>query len=174
MSTPRSRLLRSRAHAFCNAFLQSTPPAQILDQFFRATPKITEHGPAWANDRLPFLGKTFVGRRQQQQASLLQTCDDYFTLLGETLVFEPSEGTFPAEEGFIVDASTRLAADDDNDDGGAVSVVAKASFKSVKTGKGWEEQFIYRLSGFDAEGRIGHWEIWADPLSAWAAVGGEQ
>lgn len=37
--------------------------------------------------------------------------------------------------------------------------------------KSWEEDFVYRLSGFDEEGRIGHWEIWADPLSAWDAVG---
>ena len=172
MSDARAQLLRSRAHAFCNAFLESTPPTQILDRFFRASPKITEHGPGWANDRLPFLGKTFVGRRQQHQTSS-QTCDDYFTLLGETLVFEPNKDTFPSEEGFIVDASTQLDADDD-DGGGAVSVVANASFKSIKTGKSWEEQFIYRLGGFDREGRIGHWEIWADPLSAWVAVKGEQ
>jgi hypothetical protein len=178
MSSARSQLLRSRAHAFCNAFLESAPPAQILDRFFVASPRITEHGPAWANDRLPFLGTTFVGRRhhqhQHQQSSLSHTCDDYFTLLGAALVFEPSKDTFPPEEGFIVDPSTRLAAADGSDgEGGAVSVVAKASFRSVKTGKSWEEHFIYRLSGFDGEGRIGHWEIWADPLSAWVAVGGE-
>ena len=50
-------------------------------------------------------------------------------------------------------------------------MVAHARFTSVATGKGWEEDFIYRLSGFDDEGRIGHWEIWADALSAWEAVG---
>jgi hypothetical protein len=55
----------------------------------------------------------------------------------------------------------------------AVSVVAHARFESIKTGKSWEEDFIYRLSEFDEEGRIGHWEIWADPLSAWEAVGTE-
>jgi hypothetical protein len=54
---------------------------------------------------------------------------------------------------------------------GAVSVVAHGIFESVKTGKKWEEDFIYRLSGFDEEGKIGCWEIWADPLSAWDAVG---
>ena len=30
---------------------------------------------------------------------------------------------------------------------------------------------LYRLSDFDEQRRIGHWEIWADPLSAWEAVG---
>lgn len=53
---------------------------------------------------------------------------------------------------------------------GAVSVVAHAMFESVTTGKRWEEDFIYRLSGFDQEGKIGCWEIWADPLSAWEAM----
>ena len=70
------------------------------------------------------------------------------------------EDTFPAAEGFIVDTASN-----------AVSVVGKATFESIKTGKKWDETFIYRLSGFDDDGRIGHWEIWADPLSAWDAVG---
>lgn len=54
-----------------------------------------------------------------------------------------------------------------------VSVKGKATFKSIETGKAWEEEFIYRLSEFDEDGKIGHWGIWADPLSAWIAVGGE-
>ena len=89
------------------------------------------------------------------------TCDKYFELLGKTLSFHPDENTFPPADEFIVDATV-----------GAVSVVAKAKFGSVKTGKSWNETFIYRLSSFDKEGRIGYWEIWADPLSAWEAVGG--
>jgi len=55
---------------------------------------------------------------------------------------------------------------------GVVSVVAKGVFRSRKTGRSWKETFIYRLSGFDEEGRIGWWEIWADTLSAWEAVNG--
>jgi len=54
---------------------------------------------------------------------------------------------------------------------GVVTVVGTGTFASIKTGKEWSEKFIYRFSGFDREGRIGHWEIWADPLSAWVAVG---
>jgi hypothetical protein len=52
-----------------------------------------------------------------------------------------------------------------------VSVVGKGRFASKKTGKGWNEKFIYRFSDFDSQGKIGHWEIWADPLSAWEAIG---
>lgn len=53
---------------------------------------------------------------------------------------------------------------------GVVSVEGRATFRSVQTKRSWNEQFMYRLSDFDHFGRIGHWEIWADPLSAWDAV----
>jgi len=76
--------------------------------------------------------------------------------------------TFPGEEGFIVDKEASVEGAEEK---GAVSVVGKARFKSKKTGQGWNEAFIYRFSGFDEDGKIGHWEIWADPLSAWVAVG---
>ena len=102
------------------------------------------------------------------------------------LKFVPSADTFPPADEFIVDATTSASAsalDLDSDSvssakkgegagGGSVSVKAHAKFESVETGQNWEEEFIYRLSGFDEEGRIGHWEIWADPLSAWVAIGG--
>ncbi|KAL9122180.1 MAG: hypothetical protein Q9187_001261 [Circinaria calcarea] len=162
-TAPRVSLLRTHAHAFCQAFLTSTPPRKILDDFFTSSPppQITEHGPDWAVSRLPFLGVAFRGRDADGKTPPDTTCDKYFERLGNTLSFHPDEDSFPPPEEFIVDATTD-----------AVSVVAKAKFKSVKTGKSWDETFIYRLSKFDAEGRIGHWEIWADPLSAWEAVGG--
>ncbi|EKG22277.1 hypothetical protein MPH_00344 [Macrophomina phaseolina MS6] len=53
---------------------------------------------------------------------------------------------------------------------GAVSVVGRGVFESVKTGRKWEEEFVYVLSGWDSEGKFTSWEIWADPLSAWLAV----
>lgn len=185
MSTPyahheaaetRSSLIRQRAQKFCAAFLDlaNNPPEKMLDEHFTTlNPQITEHGPAWANKRLPFLGKTFSGR---------DGCLEYFSFLADTLEFIPNLNTFPGKEGFVVDDMTSVASGGGPEhsgmglgwDGrGAVSVVGKAKFKAVKTGKDWDEQFIYRLSGFDEEGKIGHWEVWADPLSAWAAVGGE-
>lgn len=62
---------------------------------------------------------------------------------------------------------------------GAVFVEGGGDFASVKTGRKWKETFVHRFSGFDEQGRIGKWEIWADPLSAYDAVkggveGGEQ
>jgi hypothetical protein len=158
----RSDLLHSKAVAFCQAFLENLPPDETLDKFFTSSPRIHEHGPSWATSRLPFLGKPFVGRTE---------CESYFKLLSSTLKFHPNEKTFPPAGEFIVDTETRIRGSSGDSEGrGAVSVVAHAMFESVTTGKQWEEDFIYRLSGFDQEGKIGCWEIWADPLSAWEAV----
>ncbi|MCJ1397572.1 hypothetical protein MMC11_000766 [Xylographa trunciseda] len=163
----RSSLLRSKTYDFCQAFLDSKPPSEILDKHFTPSPRITEHGPSWATSCLPFLGRTFRGRKDSGGSSVdpsPNTCDDYFSLLASSLSFHPNKDTFPPSSDLIVDASAGVK--------GVVSVVAHAKFASVTTGKSWEEDFIYRLSDFDEEGRIGHWEIWADPLSAWDAVGG--
>ena len=166
----RYSLLQQRIEAFCSAFLDlpDDPPEKILTGHFTSSnPRITEHGPAWANKRLPFLGKTFTGK---------QECLQYFDLLPTTLDFIPNENTFP---GSVVD--DRASTSDDGHSGvgkgwdgrGAVTVVGKAKFRAVQTSRSWEEQFIYRLSEFDEDGGIGNWEIWADPLSAWVAVGCE-
>lgn len=95
----------------------------------------------------------------------------YFETLSQTLEMEMGKDTFPGDGGFVVDDSAVVEGEGGT---GVVSVVGKARFKSKKTGKGWGESFIYRFSGFDDLGRIGHWEIWADPLSAWVAVGGDE
>ncbi|KAI9813081.1 MAG: hypothetical protein M1827_004301 [Pycnora praestabilis] len=233
----RAALLRKTTQSFCAAFLASTPPSETLDQYFRPDgPKITEYGPEWASRRLPFLGKTFSGRRKRgrndsegneagsgkgdgesavgdveekeevrKTGRKASTCDEYFDLLGATLGFHPDEHTFPPPSAFIVDPNFSLppsqssssttstshsltgppppdqTANSNHDEtvpeaieialDGAVSVTAHARFSSLATGHSWSETFTYRLSEFDAQGRIGHWEIWADPLSAWMAVG---
>jgi hypothetical protein len=151
MSKTRSIALRETTHAFCQALISPPPPTELLSKYFSASPKITEHGPEWSRSRLPFLAKTFSGK---------EGCEEYFRVMTGGLEMLLTNDAFPAKEGFIVDAEA-----------GMVSVVGQGSFKSRKTGKGWDEQFIYRCSGFDDEGKIGHWEIWADPLSAWDAVG---
>ncbi|KAF9699365.1 hypothetical protein EKO04_002442 [Ascochyta lentis] len=151
MTSTRSTALRDTASAFCAALISPPPPSELLSQYFSSKPRITEHGPEWSRSRLPFLAKTFVGK---------DGCEEYFKLMTETLDMTLGERAFPDAKGFIVDA-----------DAGMVSVVGKGHFSSKKTGKGWDEQFIYRFSDFNEQGKIGHWEIWADPLSAWDAVG---
>jgi hypothetical protein len=77
---------------------------------------------------------------------------------------------FP-RSGYVVDAEAKAEGGDLK---GIVTIVGRGTFASIKTGNQWSEKFVYRFSGFDDEGRIGHWEIWADPLSAWVAVCGEE
>jgi hypothetical protein len=151
LSSTRSAALRETTHAFCHALLAPPSPNQLLSQYFSASPKVTEHGPEWARSRLPFLATTFAGK---------EGCEEYFKVLNEVLEMKLPGDAFPSAQEFIVDAEA-----------GMVSVVGKGKFASKKTGKAWDEQFIYRFNEFDSDGKIGYWEIWADPLSAWEAVG---
>jgi len=121
----------------------------MISQFFTcAHPRITEHGPKWSQSRLPFLSKTFSG------SSGPGSCETYFEVLSQTLKMHMHDTTFPSLEGFIVDPE---AVAEGSEGKGVVCVVGKGGFESVSTGKRWEEKFIYRLSGFDDEGKIGHW-----------------
>lgn len=153
--------LRSTAEGFCKAFIAKAPPSDTLDKYFSANPKILEHGPQWANERLPFLGVTFEGRRPDGKAheASSRTCDDYYDLLTSILSFHPAEDTLPRKEQFMVDPEQKT-----------VTIKLRAIFASVKTGKGWTEDFVYVLSEFDENFKIGSQELWADPLSAWVAV----
>ncbi|KAI9736688.1 MAG: hypothetical protein M1834_000892 [Cirrosporium novae-zelandiae] len=159
---PSEDLLRSRTADFCAAFQQGKDSVFILSFFREEDPKITEHGPQWASRFLPFLGQTFSGRRNSSTSSS-PTCDDYFDLLGQSLKFYPAADTFPPPEKIVID--TKL---------GVVSVKAHGKFEAIRTGESWEEEFTYLLSNWDEQGRIGHWEIWADPLSALKAVVGKK
>jgi hypothetical protein len=150
MSSSRSTTLRQTTQAFCYALISPPPPTSLLSTYFTSSPKITEHGPEWSRSRLPFLAKTFTGR---------DGCEEYFKIMTDVLEMALPGDAFD-ENAFIVDAET-----------GLVSVVGKGRFTSRKTGNGWDEKFIYRFSEFDGEGKFGYWEIWADPLSAWDAVG---
>ena len=171
-STSRTDLIRNTAESFCKAFVSGASPTQTLNEYFTSDPSITEHGPLWASERLPFLAKTFRGRRQQDSNHGLTTsngltCDDYYDLLTSTLSFHPNEETVPPIDSFVVDADAKSP----NGNKGTVTIKLQAEFKSIKTGRGWKEEFVYVLSDFDEEGRIGTQELWADPLSAWMAVG---
>lgn len=167
-------LLRSNVQCFCEAlFGGSTPPAQMLDTYFTSDAKIHEHGQIWAAERLPFLGKTFHGRRATSDKTVHDcSCDEYFDLLGATLLFHPHENTLPPSEGYVVDADTDYRGGKPGS--GAVMVKANSRLSAVKSGQSWEEDFVFVFSDFSADGKIGSWEIWADNLSAWTAVGEEK
>ncbi|KAK8100950.1 uncharacterized protein PG998_007645 [Apiospora kogelbergensis] len=159
----RSSVMRSRAHAFCQSLISPPSTTKLLSEFFipdasgdgDSRPTIHEHGPAWASKTLPFLGESFTGGA---------ACEEYFTVLADTLKMHMSAAdSFPGPDGFVVDAARNQ-----------VCVVGKGRFESVKTGRSWDEQFTYVLSGWDGQGwKMRRWDIWADPLSAWAAVAEE-
>lgn len=153
-------LLRTTAFDFCTRFASGVSGHACLDRFFTANPTILEHGPSWATSRLPFLAVTFRGR-QGRDGAQKGTCDEYYDLLTATLAVEPGSIVVPPKHRIAVDA-----------DLGIVTVRLHAKFSSIKTAKAWEEEFVYVLSGFDEDGKIGCQELWADPLSAYSAVGG--
>ena len=93
--------------------------------------------------------------RRSQELLSKRTCDDYYDLLTSTLSFHPSEDTVPPKEEFMVDCERKT-----------VTIKLHAKFASIKTGLAWEEDFVYVLSEFDEDFRIGRQELWADPLSA--------
>lgn len=158
-ATSRADLLRSTAESFCKAFVSGASPTEILDRYFTANASILEHGPSWAAERLPFLGRIFQGRRYDGYTTKSRsTCDDYYDLLTSTLSFHPTEKTVPSRNQFLVDAEAKSTSQNGLD--GAVSVKLQAKFKSVKTGKEWEEEFVYVLSDFDQDGKIGRQELW--------------
>ncbi|KAL9129281.1 MAG: hypothetical protein Q9217_002228 [Psora testacea] len=150
--------MRNTAYHFCESFAGGLAGPECLNRYFTPNPKITEHGPLWATTRLPFLGITFEGRREQNGPTR-RTCDDYYDFLTSTLTFDPRSVIFPQRHQFAVDPEA-----------GIVTVKLHAKFASVKTGKDWEEDFVYVLSEFDDNGKIGCQDLWADPLSAWMAV----
>jgi len=163
---PRAAAIHATAARFCHLFVTGASPADTLSRCFTSSPKITEHGPQWASKRLPFLNRTFAGRRGAETTQDDQSCDQYFDVLGATLSFHPPSDAIPSEHEFIV--STGKGRKE------AVVVRAKSRISSVKTGIEWEETFVFMFGEFDGEGRVGHLEIWSDGLSAWAAVGGEK
>ncbi|KAL8700644.1 MAG: hypothetical protein Q9201_005330, partial [Fulgogasparrea decipioides] len=93
-------------HAFISAFVSGrSPPSEVLDAYFAPDAEIHEHGPEGARSRLPFLAKTFKGRRSLSSGGheCEGTLDDYYRLLGETLALKPLADTVPELEAFSVD-----------------------------------------------------------------------
>jgi hypothetical protein len=87
----------------------------------------------------------------------------YLQVLSETLKVYVSENRFPGSERFIADPSAKVDWQDGL--GGAVCIVGRVEFESVKDGADVARAFIYRLSDFDEEGRIGHWIFSVSPSS---------
>jgi hypothetical protein len=150
--------IKGRTQAFCTAFLNpaNNSPERILDEHFTGNdPRIIEHGPIWAQNRLAYLARPFRGKNEGLW---------YFRLQSETVVFQPDAHTFAGSEGIVVDPEALIPGGVGR---GMAIVMGKAKYHAVKSGQSWEARFVWRLSGFDEEGKIGLWEVWGDALSAW-------
>ncbi|KAL8755176.1 MAG: hypothetical protein Q9184_004870, partial [Pyrenodesmia sp. 2 TL-2023] len=201
---PTSTLIHT-THAFLSAFAAGAPPSETLEKYFAPAASIHEHGPEWARQRLPFLARTFSGRspaasspsantkhsssspnvaapNEEGSTEEALTMDTYYDLLSSTLRYHPRD------DGSSVPPLSEFSVDEGK---GVVTVVFRAGFESVATGKGWLEEVVY-VVGFEGEGkgegpgedgrgehgkgrerRIQKLDLWADVLSAWVAVGGE-
>ncbi|KZP00113.1 hypothetical protein CALVIDRAFT_560716 [Calocera viscosa TUFC12733] len=147
MST-RASLLLQTTRSLCTLFAHSAPLSAV-SPLFTPSPTITEHGPPTPS--VPFL-RTFSGPG---------ALEEYLSLLSRLLSISDAAYGEPS-----LDPEREI-----------VCVKARARFTWLEgKGKGtqWEEEFVYVLSGFDELGRVGVWEVWADPLSAWLASQGRR
>ena len=127
--------------------MASQVDSQMIMSYFlkSSTAFIHEYAPELVNDSIPFLGKTFEGYHGIEM---------YMSLMTEYLKYEDMEffNYAVAEEKEVV------------------TVKGSVKWTYLKTGKKWEETFIWRLSLFDEEGKIERYEVWVDPLSLWWAA----
>lgn len=144
---PTHASLLEAATSFCASFSASRPGPEILARHFthhHSSILVHEHGlPQLA----PFLGRTFRGA---------DGLTDYLSVVAECLGFEDMRFTE-----YVVDAEACT-----------VCVRGGARFTWKSTGQSWDETFVYVL-GFDGEGRVEKYEVWADSGAAWLASRGE-
>lgn len=144
MSERRQQLLFA-ARAFCDAFADKKPPAEIFSYFSASDDVLAlEHGlPRLA----PFLGRKFRGQ---------QGLREYFGILASNLSYEHMSFSH-----LFVDPEVSK-----------VSVRGRARFTWIGTGQSWDEVFTYVLE-FDDDAKIKVYEIWADSGAAYLASKGE-
>jgi len=163
----RSSQLRQRAVDFTTAFVDITKglgsPQDFLSSQFSSDPRITEHGPAWAQSVVPIFDKTYRGH---------EDCTEYFEILGGAFTCHFTDGSFPGPKEVVVDTESEGPDDEVGKARGVVWLSGHGSFTNNNNGKTFKETFAIRLSGFDEHAKIGHWEFWGDTLSAYAAVEG--
>jgi hypothetical protein len=108
-------LLRNKVAEFCRPFVSGVAPNELPSKCFTSNPRIHEHGPSWATKRLPFLARTWTGRRLVRfgfpvspESGDDQSCDQYFDLLGITLSLHLIQESITSVEDFIVSAGKNL------------------------------------------------------------------
>ncbi|BFZ59936.1 hypothetical protein YB2330_000958 [Saitoella coloradoensis] len=102
----------------------------------------TAHEHGPQTDTMPFLGRTIPVK-------------DYMPLLQKSVKF--------SDMSFFDYTSDPVTS--------RLSVKGKATFTWIATHKSWDEVFTYVL-GFDQDNKVKTYEVWADPLSMYAAAKG--
>jgi hypothetical protein len=145
-------MLRKCAHAFVMALASPEFDPHTFLRTFMTTGscRITHHGPRWGTKRLPYLSggdgeREFVGR---------DGCLKYLELVGNTFKARFYNDAFPPDEQLCVDAEAVVPGTELT---GRVCLDGKGKFTNHETGWQWTEVFMYRLSGFDEDGRVEHW-----------------
>ncbi|OLL22630.1 hypothetical protein NEOLI_000256 [Neolecta irregularis DAH-3] len=132
--------------SLCSSFAAKKPFTAILSHFTETQePVIIEHC-SIKIPQLPFLS-TFRGPQ----------IAEYFELLAELFEFEDMK---------FYDWTLDVESE-------RVCVKATAKFTWKKTQQSWNETFTYSFTEFDEDGKIGKYEVWGDPLTAYLASKGE-
>ena len=139
-------MLLNSAISFCTSFASHSPAAEILSHFSASEDTFAlEHGhPALG---LPFLGRPFRGP---------DGIKTYFALISSLLSYDAMRFV-----DYVVDA-----------DASTVAARGEARFTWIETGQSWDEVFAYAL-GFDEQGKVKTYEVWADSGAAYLASRGE-
>ncbi|KAK7622743.1 hypothetical protein IWX49DRAFT_338142 [Phyllosticta citricarpa] len=182
----------SLLHTHISSFLSTltppspppSPPALLSTYFTPTTPTIHEHGPAFTQRLLPFLGRPFSGRDR---------CLQYFDQMGAALELQIQRGSVSvAVDPDFVGGGGGGGGDDDvvDEEGkGGDGAWKKCPGRAVATGRcrcvcratgrAWSEDVVWVFGGFESAGgegeeevRFKRWDIWADAASAWVAAGG--
>jgi len=142
----RRKLLLAKTQSLAAAVASQADFDTVMSHFSQSSAAFAhEYAPKSVSESIPFLGRTFEG---------YQGIEKYMSLMTEYLKYDNME---------FFDYA--LAEEEE-----VVTVKGKAKWTFIKTGKQWVETFIWRLSQFDDEGKIGGYEVWADPLSLWWAT----
>jgi len=147
MSHEKRASLLFSAQSFCNAFASQAPLNDILKHFSSTRANdivVHEHG---LRELAPFLGRDFNGTKG---------VESYFEVVASCLSYDNM-----SFKEYIVDAVENK-----------VSVRGTAKFTWTSTKQSWDEVFTYVL-GFDEEGKVLQYEVWADTGAAYLASKGQ-
>ncbi|KAJ9655274.1 hypothetical protein H2198_005803 [Neophaeococcomyces mojaviensis] len=147
MSHDKRASLLSSSQSFCDAFASQAPLDDILRHFSSSQADdivVHEHG---LKELAPFLGRDFTGAKGVKS---------YFEIIASCLSYEKM-----SFKEYIVDALENKT-----------SVRGEARFTWTSTKQSWDEVFTYVL-GFDEEGKVLRYEVWADTGAAYLASKGQ-